>query len=89
MGDEEAPIVKAIRLGRHVPRTIPSERVRPLKIVYLKKDDANKSLSNTKMLGTKLEGLGFRKGFPLEERIPWRALLQELEKRRAQGEIGL
>ncbi len=43
----------------------------------------------TAMLKTKFEGLGFRKEFPLEERIKWRALIQELEKRRAEGETGL
>ncbi len=73
----------------YVPKPIPSERVRPLKIAFLKKDDAKKFLSKTTILNTKFEGLGFREEFPLDKRTRWRALLQELEKRRARGETGL
>ncbi len=61
-------------------KTTPVERVRPWKILVLKMDYAKKFHSMTPMLKTKVEGLGFRKEFPQEERIKWRALLHEVEK---------
>ncbi len=50
---------------------------------------SEKFLSKTTILKTVFEGGGSSKAFPPEERIKWRTLFQELEKRRALGETGL
>ncbi len=66
-GDEEAPLLKLMRLGAYDPEPVPGKRPRPLKLIFVFKEDAERFLVKSDKTHKDLKGIVFSGELPAAE----------------------